>query len=202
MINKELLKQDINTNHPSNIFNINLENEIVLNDYIIKKYHNFDCVSLYKSNGLSIALDHPGYIFNYANGLLDVEFNSILVGGLGVGIVPYLSQDFADVDVVENDQDVIDIVSQLGHLKENVNIINDDLYTFVPNKTYDVILLDIWHEVLTEGNNVRKLEWWDFLNEEKCDEMISKYLPYVNEEGFIYIPINYGILNNKVKIYK
>ena len=202
MINKELLKQEILTNHPSNIFNINLENEIVLNDYIIKKYHNFDCISLYKSNGLSITLDHPGYIFNYINDILDIEFNTILVGGLGLGITSYLCQSFANVDVVEIDKDIIDIVSQLGHLNESVNIINDDVYTFIPNKTYDIILLDIWHEVITEDNNVRKLEWWDFLNEEKCDEMISKYLPFVNEGGFLYIPINKGVIDNKLKIFK
>lgn len=202
MISKESLKQEILNYHPSNIFNINLEDDIVLNDYIIKKYHNFDCLSLYKSNGLSLALDHPGYIFSYANGLLDIEFNSILVGGLGIGITPYLCQNFADVDVVEIDKDIIDIVSQLGHLNQNVNLINEDLYTFTPNRTYDIILLDIWHEVLTEENNVRKLNWSDFLNEEKCDQMIEKYLPYVNEGGFIYLPINYAILDDKVKIFK
>jgi 16S rRNA A1518/A1519 N6-dimethyltransferase RsmA/KsgA/DIM1 with predicted DNA glycosylase/AP lyase activity len=134
-----------------------------------------------------MTVDAPDYIIEYASELLDVEFNSILIGGLGIGVIPYVVQDFAEVDVIENDENIIDIVAQLNHLNENVNIIKGDIFTFDVAKTYDVIVLDIWYEALTE---------------ELSNQLIEKYLPFVNEGGFLYIPINARVLDNKVKMIK
>jgi protein-L-isoaspartate O-methyltransferase len=132
-------------------------------------------------------MDNPDYILIYSQELLDVEYDSILIGGLGLGTQAYVSQDFAQVDVVEIDQNVIDINNELGYLNSNVNIINDDILTYTPTKTYDIIVLDIW---------------WEGLTEELTDTLTTKYLPFVNEGGFLYFPINLGVLSSKVKILK
>jgi predicted membrane-bound spermidine synthase len=120
-------------------------------------------------------VDSPDYITIYSKELLDINFNSILILGLGLGVQPYVCQDFAQVDVVEIDQNVIDINNQLGFLNENVNIIKDDVFTFTPTKTYDIIVFDII---------------WNPLTEELTNTLTTKYLPFVNEGGFLYIPIN------------
>jgi hypothetical protein len=40
------------------------------------------------------------------------------------------------------------------------------------------------------------------LTEELSNQLIEKYLPFVNEGGFLYIPINARVLDNKVKMIK
>jgi hypothetical protein len=44
--------------------------------------------------------------------------------------------------------------------------------------------------------------WWEGLTEELTDTLTTKYLPFVNEGGFLYFPINLGVLSNKIKILK
>jgi 16S rRNA A1518/A1519 N6-dimethyltransferase RsmA/KsgA/DIM1 with predicted DNA glycosylase/AP lyase activity len=107
------------------------------------------------------------------------------VGGLGTGNIPYVCQNFAQVDVIENDQNIIDITSQLNHLGENVNIINGDIFTFEPTKTYDIIVMDIWYNSIPE---------------DITENIISKYLPCLNEGGFLYLPLNQYDNPTKVKI--
>ena len=186
MINKELIQSKM-LNGSKGLFDVELTQDIILNGYSIKKYNNVNYIGLYNTEGKVMTVDAPDYIIEYAPELLDVEFNSILIGGLGIGVIPYVVQDFAEVDVIENDQNIIDIVTQLNHLNENVTIINDDIFTFTATKTYDIIVLDIWYDALTE---------------ELSNQLIEKYLPFVNEGGFLYIPINARSLDDKVKMIK
>lgn len=186
MINKESIQSKM-SNNLTGLFDVELTQDIILNGYSIKKYNNVNYIGLYNPEGKVMTVDAPDYIIEYAPELLDVEFNSMLIGGLGIGVIPYVVQDFAEVDVIENDQNIIDIVNQLGHLNENVNIINNDIFTFNIEKTYDIIVLDIWYEALTE---------------DLSNQLIEKYLPFVNEGGFLYIPINARSLNDKVKMIK
>jgi len=186
MINKQLIQSKM-SNNLSGLFDVELTQDILLNGYSIKKYNNINYIGLYNPAGKVMTVDAPDYIIEFAPELLDVEFNSMLIGGLGIGVIPYVVQDFAEVDVIENDQNIINIVAQLDHLNENVNVINNDIFTFDIEKTYDVIVLDIWYEPLTETLS---------------NQLIEKYLPLVNEGGFLYIPINARALDNKVKIIK
>ena len=186
MIDKELIQNKM-SNNLTGLFDVDLTQDIILNGYSIKKYNNINYIGLYNPEGKVMTLDAPDYITEYAPELLDVEFNSMLIGGLGIGVIPYVVQDFAEVDVIETDQNIIDIVNQLGHLNANVNIINDDIFTFTIVKTYDIIVLDIWYESLTE---------------DLSNQLIEKYLPFVNEGGFLYIPINARSLDDKVKMIK
>ena len=107
--------------------------------------------------------------------------------GLGLGVIPYAVQDFCSVvDVVELQPDVISCVNQLGHLKSNVSLIQGEISAYEPTGKYDVILLDIWYTDITE---------------ELTDQLIEKYSPHLNAGGFLYIPINAGSIEDKVKIY-
>lgn len=187
MIDKQSLLNKQITNSIEGVFNIQLPENISINNYLIKNRLGLNFIELYNSEGKILSVDIPNYVTEFCSELLDIEFNSILVGGLGLGIIPYVCQNFAQVDVIENDINVINIVSELNHLGENINIINNDIFTFEPTKTYDIVLMDIWY------NNIP---------EQECDDIISKYLPFVNEGGFVYLPLNqYGELS-KVKINK
>lgn len=187
MINKQILLDKQIKNNIQGIFGITLSEEINLNGFSIKNKPGVNYVELKVLPTKTLSVDSPDYITSYCSELLDIEFDSILVGGLGLGVIPYVCQDFAQVDVVENNQDIINITSQLNHLGENVNIINDDIFTFEPTKTYDIIVMDIWYEQIQE---------------ETTETIISKYLPFVNEGGFLYLPLNYINNPNKIKILK
>jgi len=125
--------------------------------------------------------DNLVLITGYAPEILNKEFSSILIAGLGLGTMPYICKNNSScsvVDVVEINQEVIDLVTSIGHLND-INIINDDIFTYEPTVTYDIILLDIW-------------------DCEDCNEnlqtnittLVNKYKPYLNTNGFIYTPVN------------
>jgi hypothetical protein len=123
--------------------------------------------------------DNISYVTYYAYELLNKEFSSILIAGLGIGILPYIIKNNSScsvIDVVEINQEIIDLVSPIGHL-EGVNIINDDIFTYTPNINYDIILLNIWTCQC------------DYL-ESEIPTLVSKYKPYLNPSGFIYAPAN------------
>jgi len=187
MINKQTLLDKQVTNNIQGIFGITLSEEITLNNYSIKNRTSVNYIELRNSNNKLLAIDSPDYITEFCPELLDIEFNNILVGGLGSGNIPYVCQSFAQVDVIENDQNIIDITSQLNHLGENVNIINGDIFTFEPTTTYDIIVMDIWYNSIPESIT---------------DSIIEKYLPFVNEGGFLYLPLNFVDNPSKIKINK
>jgi spermidine synthase len=187
MINISNLQNKIIPNDILGVFGIILSEDLVKNGYIITNNPRFNHLFMLNPEEELVSVDNPNYILGYSPELLNVEFDSILVAGLGLGVMPYVCQNFAQVDVVEINQDIIDLTTQLGHLNENVNIIHDDILTFSIEKTYDIIVLDIWYEALTE---------------ELSNELIEKYIPFINEGGFLYIPINKGVIDNKIKILK
>lgn len=188
MINKDsLLNTFLYSTDSKGIFKHIINEPLNVNGYILKNRAGINYLELWYPNN-NCVMDNPDYILIYSQELLDIEYDSILIGGLGLGTQAYVSQDFAQVDVIEIDQNIIDINNQLGYLNENVNIIHDDIFTFPLEKTYDIIVLDIW--------------WMNELTEEITDTLITKYLPFVNEGGFLYFPINLGVLSNKVKILK
>lgn len=95
----------------------------------------------------AIMIDACNFIKLYAKRIIEIDYNSVLFVGLGLGIFPYLSQDTTqDIDVVEINQDIISMNNNMSHLKNNVNIINADIYTYATTKTYDLIVFDIWNE--------------------------------------------------------
>jgi spermidine synthase len=187
MINVQNIKDKIVPNDILGVFGITLSEDIEKNGYVITKNPRFNHLFMLNPEGVVLSVDNPYYILGYAPELLDVEFDSILIGGLALGLIPYVCQDFAQVDVVEINQDVIDLAKQLGHLNDNVNIIHDDILTFSVEKTYDIVVIDAFYEALSE-ETITLLE--------------EKYMPFINEGGFLYIPINKGVIDNKVVIVK
>jgi protein-L-isoaspartate O-methyltransferase len=180
MINKQNLLDKLNS--ANGIFNHVTDEINPIEGYTLRNRNGLTYLELWYPDGTFI-MDNPDYITSYSEELLDVEYDSILIAGLGLGVQAYISQDFAQVDVIEFDQNIIDINKQLGYLNENVNIIKDDIFTFSTEKIYDVIVLDIW---------------WKAPGEEISNQLIEKFLPHVNVGGFIYIPINKGEIDEKV----
>lgn len=187
MINISNLQNKIIPNDILGVFGITLSEDIQNNGYVITKNPNFNHLFMFNPEGVLLSVDNPNYILGYARELLDIEFDSILIAGLGLGVMPYVCQDFAQVDVVEIDENVIDLAKKLGHLNENVNIIHDDILTFSVEKLYDIIVLDIW---------------WLAPLERISDKLIEKFLPNLKDGGFIYIPINKGVFEDKRITYK
>lgn len=91
---------------------------------------------------------------NKANG-------KVLIAGLGLGLVIYNiidKDEVKEITVIENNQDVIDLVSDKFQ-NPKLTIICDDIYEWNHNKVkYDTIYFDIWSDV-SEDNlaDIRKL---------------------------------------------
>lgn len=125
--------------------------------------------------------DEENYATNYGNIILG-NYDSILIAGLGLGVMPYYIQENKEcsvIDVVEINEDVIAAVNQLGHLSSSVNLIEDNILTYTPTRNYDLIVLDIW---------------WDGIycrddRDAQSPLMVTKYLEFLNEGGTVSLPI-------------
>lgn len=122
-------------------------------------------------------IDDVNYINSYCYQMFNFDFNSVLIGGLGMGLIPYymLNNMTEDIDVIEINSNVIDVVNQMGHLG-NINIINNDVLIYKPTKKYDLIIMDLWW--LTDG-----------VFESQKNNIISNYLNSLNDGGKLYFPI-------------
>lgn len=125
----------------------------------------------------SIFSDNIYFVESFLDKLYNRTFSSMLCGGLGLGVAPFMCQSFCDrIDVVEIDSDLIQLINTAGYLSSKINIINDDFFSYTPEHKYDVILADIWQNELGEFN--------------KEVEMVKqKYTPYLNDGGVLYLPI-------------
>lgn len=102
------------------------------------------------------------------------SLGKVLVAGFGLGLVVHELLNNVDVDsitVVEQNKDVIDLISPLLPKPENVTfeIINKDFYIFIDEtkRQFDRIIIDLW----TSGS---KEETIKILNEEV--EPLSYYI--------------------------
>lgn len=71
----------------------------------------------------------------------------VLVGGLGIGMVILPIQEnpkVSTVTVIEKNIDVIAAIKSQLPFNKKVNIINDDVFTWKPDKRFDCIYMDIW----------------------------------------------------------
>lgn len=126
---------------------------------------------------IHIFSDNVYFIENFLDKLYNREYNSILCGGLGLGIAPFISQTFCNIiDVVEIDADLIHLINTAGYLDPKVNIIHGDFFTYKPQQKYDVILADIWQNELGEF-------------EKEVNIVMERYAPYVNDGGLLYLPL-------------
>jgi hypothetical protein len=159
----------------------------ILADYNIQLLRNKDWRFVNK-NGIThlekafegtIFTDHSHFIENFLKCLYDKEYKSILCGGLGLGIAPYLSQPFCNtIDVVEIDQDLIDLINTAGYLSSKVNMICGDVYTYKPQHKYDFILMDVWQKNSSTFDS-------------EVETIKNKYLHYLKDDGTLCIPLDY-----------
>lgn len=147
MINKDLINNLPNT---TGIFHDIVISEQKINNFTVLRNSYNNLVELHDKSMYPysmIMIDACNFIKLYGKRLMEIDYNSVLFVGLGLGIFPYLSQDTTlEIDVVEINEDIITMCNNINHLKPNVNIINADIYNFVTDKKYDLIVFDIWNE--------------------------------------------------------
>lgn len=91
--------------------------------------------------------------WNTNKGFISSSHGDVFIGGLGIGMVIMAIQDnpnIRSITVVEKSDDVISIVKPQLPLNQKVCIIQGDVFTYIPDNKYDMIYLDIWHEVSSE----------------------------------------------------
>ena len=106
----------------------------------------------------------------------DFTFDKILIAGLGLGLVPNYAKvvkNCSVIDVIENNSELI---SYVDYLDDSINIIEDDAFNYTPDKTYDLILFDLWWNELD-------------ITEEIQNSIREKYSSHLSEEGKILIPL-------------
>lgn len=74
------------------------------------------------------------------------SYDSVLVGGLGIGVIPqwFAQEKNAQVTVIEQDQELIDEVVSQGYLSSSISFIQGDIFTHTETGSYDMVLFDIW----------------------------------------------------------
>lgn len=95
----------------------------------------------------------------------------VLITGLGLGIVPTLlaqKKSVIEITVVEQSDDVIKLVEP--HMPGKVKVVKGDAFTFKPQRKYDFVWHDIWHDI--DSNNLKQME-----------ELRVIYAPYAKQQG-------------------
>ena len=147
-------------------------------------------VSLYnKSNYVRIMLGQcTDCDYLYKGFFEGFTYDKVLIAGLGFGLIPQTLSEVnncSKIDVVEIDQEVIDYNISSGHLNSDIVIIKSDIFEYITNDKYDLIIIDtIWDE--------------NGMSEEQVQTLTSKFLTTnLNIGGALYIPIKNKWLINK-----
>ena len=78
---------------------------------------------------------------------------NVLIGGLGIGLILLAIQDKPEVEkivVVEKHREVIDLVKDQLPLNEKVEVVNADVWEYVPAEKFNTIYMDIWNFINTD----------------------------------------------------
>lgn len=155
-----------------------IESEIETKNFLVTKQIKKNFWSLINKNEpyyKILSIDTVDMVINFANKLMNIDFNSILITGLGLGIIPFICQNKTEiVDVLEVDLEIIELVKKIGHLKENVKIYNEDIKKFSTDKKYDVILFD---------------HWMSFAPQSEMFDLEKKFSDNLNNNGIFTFPI-------------
>jgi len=121
-----------------------------------------------------IMTDTPCEIFTNVDFISQAK-GDILIGGLGLGIMPLILSKLARVNsilILEKEQEIIDLIwSQLG-LPRHIAVVNADVFEYAPNNCYDTIYHDIWSDIDNQA-------------EKEMQSLKEKYKPYVKENGWL-----------------
>ena len=78
---------------------------------------------------------------------------NVLIGGLGIGLILLAIQDKPEVEkivVVEKHREVIDLVKDQLPLNEKVEVVNADVFEYMPQEKFNTIYMDIWNYINTD----------------------------------------------------
>lgn len=78
---------------------------------------------------------------------------NVLIGGLGIGLILLAIQDKPEVEkivVVEKHKEVIELVKDQLPLNGKVEIINADVFEYMPQEKFNTIYMDIWNFINTD----------------------------------------------------
>jgi len=106
----------------------------------------------------------------------DFTFDKILIGGLGLGLLPEYAKSIKNcsvIDVIENNQELIDYID---FLESPINIVKGDAISYTPSKKYDLILIDLWWEK-------------EDITQEIQDNIKNNYNSYLETGGKIILPL-------------
>jgi len=107
------------------------------------------------------------------------EFDTVLVVGLGLGLIPQELIELnkcSKVDCLEISQEMIDYTITSGHLNNDINLIQGDVYNYTTSDLYDLIIIDII--------------WYDSeMNEEQYQSLATKFTNNLNTGGALYVPV-------------
>ena len=160
-----ILNKDLITNFTTSSFSIYKETEDVSISFTTDNKH--------------IIHDNELYITKGCPKLSSLSYDSVLIGGLGMGVIPeWIAQNTSCsvIDVVDNNSELTHWVSSSGHLDSTINIIDGDIYTYTPTRSYDLILIDIWFGGESDiiDNTYTTLE--------------TRYSGSINSGGHYYLP--------------
>jgi hypothetical protein len=84
---------------------------------------------------------------------IDRAYGDVFIGGLGLGLLLENltnKRGIRTITVVEKNQDLIDLVRPLFN-SEFVEIVQGDVFTYEPSKTFECIYFDIWPDISTDN---------------------------------------------------
>jgi len=172
--NKGILSDVISSPASSGNFKLERYNNPKRNGWVLYSAESTNYGKSYVYN----AHDDINFIKSYFSEILNRDFSSILIGGLGLGMLPYVVKNYCSVvDVIELNYDIISLIEPIGYLS-GVDIMCADVYGFVTDRKYDIIVLDIWLDDSSPNLDV------------EINTCIYQYVPFLNEGGIIYFPIN------------
>lgn len=118
--------------------------------------------------------------------ILDLAFGSVLITGLGLGMLAsnlLLKKDITQVTVIEKSAEVIALVGS-QYQDPRLKIIHADAFTYEPDQVYDFVWHDIWSDIFV-GNllemNTLFLKYRHFVREyqgfwafKECEKYLSE----------------------------
>ena len=78
------------------------------------------------------------------------------------------------IDVIEGNTELVNYVDWIN---SNINVINHNPWNYTPNKTYDIIICDLWAEP-------------DDITQDNKTNLVNNYSSHLKTGGKIIIPIS------------
>jgi spermidine synthase len=151
----------------------NDEFSIIVSEDSVKMYNKE-----YVNSGLEMFSDNPNYFELHATELKNIQFNSMLMLGLGLGLTAYFYQNICHkIWIVEDNPNIIDIIKKANYLKNEIIISHGNALDFniSEQEKFDLIFVDIFGMI-------------DDKYQQNKQTIIANYTKNLTENGVIYFP--------------